>query len=85
MPRVHIKGAGAITSTEQANLITGKLKRLISDHLVQSGAKQIELFIAAPALLALFLGHRLNATAPVQCYERVAPNQYEPTCLLFIR
>ena len=85
MPRLHIKGAAAITSPEQANLITGKLKRLISEHLVKTGARQIDLFIAAPAFLALFLGHRLNATAPVQCYERVAPSQYQPTCLLFTK
>lgn len=85
MPSLHIKGAAAITSPEQANLVAGKIKRLISDRLVQSGAKQIDLFIAAPAFIALFLGHRLNATAPVQCYERVAPNQYEPTCLLFTK
>ena len=82
MPGLHIKGAAAITSPEQANLVTGEIKRLISDNVVRSGARQIDLFIAAPAFLALFLGHRLNATALVQCYERVAANQYEPTCLL---
>ncbi len=83
LPRLHIKGDAPIVSPEQANLVTGKIKSLISENVVQSGAKQIDLFIAAPAFLALFLGHRLNATAPVQCYERVAAGQYEPTCLLF--
>ena len=85
LPRLHIKGDAPIVSPEQANLVTGKIKSLISETLVQSGAKQIDLFIAAPAFLALFLGHRLNATAPVQCYERVAAGQYEPTCLLFAK
>lgn len=83
LPRLHIKGDAPIVSPEQANLVAGKIKSLISESVVQSGAKQIDLFIAAPAFLALFLGHRLNATAPVQCYERVAASQYEPTCLLF--
>lgn len=83
LPRLHIKGDAPIVSPEQANLVAGKIKSLISESVVQSGAKQIDLFIAAPAFLALFLGHRLNATAPVQCYERVAAGQYEPTCLLF--
>lgn len=83
LPRLHIKGDAPIISPEQANLVTGKIKSLISENVVQSGAKQIDLFIASPAFLALFLGHRLNATAPVQCYERVAAGQYEPTCLLF--
>lgn len=85
LPRLYIKGAAAIVSPEQANLVTGKIKSLISENVVQSGAKQIDLFIASPAFLALFLGHRLNATAPVQCYERVAAGQYEPTCLLFAK
>jgi hypothetical protein len=85
LPRLHIKGDAPIVSPEQANLIAGKIKGLISESVVQREAKQIDLFIAAPAFLALFLGHRLNATAPVQCYERVAAGQYEPTCLLFAR
>lgn len=85
MPRLHIKGEAAVLSPEQANLVTRKLKNMISDNLIQSKARQIDLFIAAPAFLALFLGHRLNATTPVQCYERVAPAHYEPTCLLFAR
>lgn len=85
LPRLHIKGDEPIVSAEQANLLTGKIKSLISENVVQSGAKQIDLFIASSAFLALFLGHRLNATAPVQCYERVAAGQYEPTCRLFAK
>lgn len=85
LPMLHIKGDAPIVSSEQGNLVTGKIKSLISENIVQSGAKQIDLFIASPAFLALFLGHRLNATAPVQCYERVAAGQYEPTCLLFAK
>lgn len=85
LPRLHIKGDAPIVSPDQANLVTGKIKCLISENVVQSGAKQIDLFIASPAFLALFLGHRLNATAPVQCYERVTAGWYEPTCLLFAK
>lgn len=85
LPRLHIKGDAPIISPEQANLVARKIKNLISENVVRSGAQQIDLFIAAPAFLALFLGHRLNATAPVQCYERVAVSQYEPTCLLFAK
>lgn len=85
LPRLHIKGDAPIVSPEQANLVTRKIKNLISENVVRSGAQQIDLFIAAPAFLALFLGHRLNGMAPVQCYERVAVGQYEPTCLLFAK
>lgn len=85
LPKLHIKGDAPVVSPEQANLVTRKIKNLISENLVRSGAKQIDLFIASPAFLALFLGHRLNATAPVQCYERIASSQYVPTCLLFTK
>jgi SMODS-associated and fused to various effectors sensor domain len=85
LPRLHVKGDAPIISAEQANLVTGKIKSLISENIFRSGAKQIDLFIAAPSFLALFLGHRLNAMASVQCYERVAVSQYEPTCLLFAK
>lgn len=85
LPQIHIRGEKPIISPEQTNLVTSKLKNIISEKLTRSGANQIDLFIAAPAFLALFLGHRLNATAPVQCYERAAPSEYVPTCLLFKR
>ncbi|MDP9353383.1 MAG: hypothetical protein M3P51_17825 [Chloroflexota bacterium] len=38
------------------------------------------MYYAGPGVLAVFLGHRLNATAPVQCYERVGTDQHVPTC-----
>jgi hypothetical protein len=83
MPRLHLKGEAAVLSPQQANLIVRQIKDLISVALSQTGARQIDLFIAAPAFLALFLGHRLNATAPVQCYERLSPSRYVPSCTLF--
>ncbi|MEZ5305573.1 MAG: SAVED domain-containing protein [Pyrinomonadaceae bacterium] len=82
-PQLHIHGAEAITSAEHANYIAGKIKKLISESLNQSGAVHIDLFIGAPSFLALFLGHRLNATAPVQCYEWLGAGRYHPTCRLF--
>jgi SMODS-associated and fused to various effectors sensor domain len=36
--------------------------------------------IAGPAFLALLLGHRINATAPIQSYEWVGSGKYVPTC-----
>lgn len=80
--RLLIEGATPIFSAEQANLIVGKIKSAISEALDRSKAKQIDLFIAAPSFLALFIGHRLNATAPVQCYEWLGPGNYVKTCKL---
>lgn len=83
MPVLHLHGQDPIVSAPQANLITGMIKQYISDALRQTGAQQVDIFFAGPSYLALFLGHRVNATAPLQCYERVAVSYYVPTCRLF--
>lgn len=80
MPTLHIQGSQAITSAEQANLIARNLKDLISSNISAYKIQVIHLFLATPAPLALFLGHRLNATAVVQCYEWIGANRYIPTC-----
>jgi len=82
MPALHLVGTQAILSPDQANSIVNDLKNYISNALTESKAKYIDLFYAGPSHLALFLGHRLNATAPVQCYERVGPEHYVTTCIL---
>jgi hypothetical protein len=81
--RLHIKGTEAITSLEQANATVQFVKNLIAENLTKTKNKKLHLFIAVPAFFALFLGHRLNATAPVQCYEWISPGKYVPTCCLF--
>jgi len=81
---LHIRGEQPITSPQQANLAVRGIKTLICDALSKTGARQLDLFFAGPAFLALFLGHRLNATIWVQCHERIAPGYYVPTCLLFV-
>lgn len=80
MPVLHIQGNQAITSPEQTNLIIQKVKNFISDKVSTYGSKVIHLFLATPAPLAIFLGHRLNATASIQCYEWIKANQYTATC-----
>lgn len=80
IPSLHIQGDQAITSAEQANLIARKLKDLISAKVSDYSIRIIHLFLATPAPLALFLGHRLNAIASVQCYEWIGSNRYIPTC-----
>jgi len=82
MPTLHIHGDQAIQSPQQLNLVVREIKGLISRALARTGAGQIALFIAGPAPLALFLGHRLNATAAVQCYEQSGSGGYVPTCQL---
>ncbi len=83
MPILHIYGPEAIISPQQANLVVRKIKNLISDTLAATRSKQVHLFLATPAHLTLFLGHRLNAIAPIQCYELTLSRSYTRTCLLF--
>jgi hypothetical protein len=83
MPMLHLKGEHAITSPQHANIAVRAIKDSISETLSRTGSKRVDLFFAGPAVLALFLGHRLNATTPIQCYERVAAGHYVPTSRLF--
>jgi hypothetical protein len=80
LPKMHLRGDAPIESPQQANLAVRELKKYITDAVSQTEAQQIDLFLAGPAQLAIFLGHRLNATAEVMCYERVTANKYVPTC-----
>lgn len=81
-PVIHIKGDKPIVSPQQANLVVREIKDIISRSLTSIRARQIDLFFVGPAFLALLLGHRLNATASVQCYEWTPSGRYVPTCLL---
>lgn len=82
LPELHLEAKEAIISPEQANLAVRICKDAIDKALLDSGAQLIHLFIASPAHFALFLGHRLNASAAVQCYEWVSTGYYVPTCRL---
>lgn len=83
MPLLDIQGEQPITSPEQANLAVRDIKNLIIQSLRSTGGKTIHLFYAGLAPVALFLGHRLDATAPVICYGWIGDNQYSQTCQLF--
>lgn len=81
-PILDIQGEQPIMSPEHANQIVSQLKRLIVQCLQPRNCKEIHLFYTGPAHLALFLGHRLDATAPVICYGWVENRQYSRTCQL---
>jgi hypothetical protein len=82
LPQVHLYGDGVIYDAKHANKAVSQVKDAILNSILKNSAKKIHLFIASPAHFALFLGHRLNATCAIQCYERTAPGVYVPTCLL---
>ncbi len=82
LPVSHFHGARPVASARQANTIVCFIKQAIEQRLHETGAENIHLFLACPAPLAVFLGHRLNATAPIQCYEWTGGCSYVPTCHL---
>lgn len=81
-PMLHIIGSEPILSPQHANVATRTIKDTISAEVSRIGVRRIHLFFAGPSHTALFLGHRLNAIAPIQCYEFVAAGCYVPTCRL---
>jgi hypothetical protein len=83
MPLLDIQGTQPITSSAQANQVVGSLKKIIVQHLQATNCHEIHLFYAGPAHVALFLGHRLDATAPIVCYGWSENRQYSRTCRLF--
>ncbi|MCC6619353.1 MAG: SAVED domain-containing protein [Chloroflexi bacterium] len=83
MPMLRLAGHEPVVSPDQANVLAGQIKAKIALALACAGSTQVDLFFAGPSPLALFLGHRLNAIAPVQCYEWTGPGRYVPTCRLF--
>jgi SMODS-associated and fused to various effectors sensor domain len=80
---LNIYGELPITSPEQANAIVSNIKKIIIQSLLSTHSKTIHLFYAGPSFLALFLGHRLDATATIISYGWIGSDQYTQTCQLF--
>lgn len=81
-PRLYLTSETPLLSPQHTNLAVNEAKRIILKYIAQTGCKRVHLFIATPSPFALFFGHRLNATAAIQCYERKEPNLYVPSCLI---
>lgn len=80
IPLLTLTGDHPLISAQQTNLAVHHAKIAILEAIAKIGANTIHLFLATPSQFALFLGHRLNATGYIQCYERIKPNMYHPTC-----
>ncbi|MBA4496306.1 SAVED domain-containing protein [Paenactinomyces guangxiensis] len=79
---LHLTSREPILSPKHANVAVEAIKKEIKNTLGVCRTKCIHLFYAGPSHLALFLGHRWNALAPVQCYEWTHTGMYTPTCLI---
>lgn len=74
-----LHSSDAMVSADHMNLAVEAAKQRISAAISRTGASVIHLFLAVPGPFALFLGHRLNATCTVQCYEHTGGANYAPT------
>lgn len=79
---LHLWGAAPFVAADQVNLAVGLIKTYLTRANSTIGVKHVDLFLAVPSPFALFLGHRLNATMPIQLYEWVGGTDYTPTCYL---
>ena len=78
--RLHLQG-GVVTSPQHGHAAVQTIKREIISALSRFKPKKLHLFYAGPSHIAIFLGHRLNALAPIQCYEWKELGVYSPTCV----
>ncbi len=74
-----LHSSDAMLSADQMNLAVERAKERISSIISKTGASVVHLFLAVPGPFALFLGHRLNATCTIQCYEHAGGVRYVPT------
>ena len=74
-----LHSSDAMISADQMNLAIERLKERLSETISKTGASVVHLFLAVPSPFALFLGHRLNATCSIQCYEHTGGATYVPT------
>ena len=81
-PVLTLTASKALVSAAHANEAVRGAKLAISEALAVTGARKLHLFLSTPAPFALLLGHRLNATAEIQCYERIEVGVYQPTCCM---
>lgn len=68
-----------MVSADQINLAVEEAKQRISSVISRTGASVVHLFLAVPGPFALFLGHRMNATCTIQCYEHTGGANYALT------
>jgi len=82
IPRLYLHSPKPLQSANQINQAINDLKTLLLDFVAKHRPTKIHLFVAAPAQFAMFLGHRLNVSGVIQCYERILTGVYTATCEL---
>jgi len=80
-PQLHIEGAGVVDGLPALNTAVHEAKAALVAFRAAHRLQRLHLFVKAPSVFAMALGHRLNGAGPVQLYDWVV-NEYQPTALL---
>jgi hypothetical protein len=80
-PQLHLESAGVIDSLPMLNTAVHEAKAALVAFRAAHQLQRVHLFVKAPSVFAMALGHRLNGVGPVQLYDWVV-NTYQPTAHL---
>jgi len=80
-PQLHLESAGVIDGLPALNTAVHEAKAALVAFRSARQLRRVHLFVKAPSVFAMALGHRLNGVGPVQLYDWVV-NAYQPTALL---
>lgn len=81
LPRLNLESTNVIDSIETLNLAVRDAKSALVSFKSNNQLSKLHLFIKAPSLFAMVLGHRLNGICDIQLYDWI-DGQYIPTVIL---
>jgi hypothetical protein len=80
-PKLFLTSAASVADIEMLNTAVHEAKAALAAFRSRHRLARMHLFIKAPSMFAMALGHRLNALGPVQLYDWV-DGGYRATALL---
>ncbi|GIT84925.1 hypothetical protein DSM16313_27070 [Acinetobacter seohaensis] len=81
LPRLNLESTNVIDSIETLNLAVRETKSALVSFKSNNQLSKLHLFIKAPSVFAMVLGHRLNGICDIQLYDWI-DRQYIPTVML---
>lgn len=81
LPRLTLESSRTIANIEELNLAVVESKNALVRFRSQNQISKLHVFIKAPSVFAMVLGHRLNGVCAIQLNDWV-DGQYQPTALL---
>jgi hypothetical protein len=81
LPRVLLESSRTIANIEDLNLAVAEAKDALVHFRSQNQLSTLHVFLKAPSVFAMALGHRLNGVCAIQLHDWL-DGQYVPTALL---